>query len=205
MATTPIVTVDEPPDSRRSSILLDDFSCLKKPEAVDITEGDLEDFGPGSSSSAPLRVVYSPTVSRRPTIGSSSHSPRPSLGLDRVSSDSKTEVEKLPSPTTSVSLEVALGQENRAFRRRNSTVATANTGYQHLTTHARVPSPRVSSHRSRSNSGSSPSLEANRPELPLAPTHFVALRNRRWLRSTIIAKICLVIVSFCVIGNIIYT
>ncbi|TVY41556.1 hypothetical protein LOCC1_G005111 [Lachnellula occidentalis] len=78
MATAPIVTLNEPPDSQRSSISTNGSSNLKKYETQDIGEVDQEEFGASSSSSMPLRVVYSPTVSRRPTVGSSSRSPRPS-------------------------------------------------------------------------------------------------------------------------------
>ncbi|TVY34724.1 hypothetical protein LSUB1_G005024 [Lachnellula subtilissima] len=205
MATAPIVTLNEPSDSRRSSISTNEPSDLKKPEALETGEVELEEFGAGSSSSMPLRVVYSPTVSRRPTVGSSSHSARPSFS-DLAVVENDHEGEKAPSPTTAVSLEVALGQENQTVRRRGSTSATANTTSQHLSTPAwLLPSPRTSNHHSRRNSRNSASLEANLPEIPPTTTHFVALPNRRWLKSLVIAKICLLIVSCCVIGNIVYS
>ncbi|TVY52001.1 hypothetical protein LCER1_G006470 [Lachnellula cervina] len=224
MATAPIVTLNEPPDSRRSSTSTDEPSALKKPEALESGEVELEDFGAGSSS-MPLRVVYSPTVSRRPTVGSSSRSARPSFS-DMAVAENDHEQEKASSPTTAVSLEIALGQANQTMRRRGSTSATTNTGSQHLSTPAwLLPSPRNSNHHSRRNSRNSASLdanfaeppptrrssrnsvslEANYSELPPTLTHFVALPNRRWLKSIVIAKICLVIVSCCVVGNIIYS
>lgn len=224
MATAPIVTLNEPPDSRRSSTSTYEPSALKKPEALESGEVELEDFGAGSSS-MPLRVVYSPTVSRRPTVGSSSRSARPSFS-DMAVAENDHEQEKASSPTTAVSLEIALGQANQTMRRRGSTSATTNTGSQHLSTPAwLLPSPRNSNHHSRRNSRNSASLdanfaeppptrrssrnsvslEANYAELPPTLTHFVALPNRRWLKSIVIAKICLVIVSCCVVGNIIYS
>ncbi|TVY28961.1 hypothetical protein LHYA1_G001672 [Lachnellula hyalina] len=205
MATAPIVTLNEPSDSRRSSILTNEPSDFKKPGTLETGEVELEEFGAGSSSSMPLRVVYSPTVSRRPTVGSSSHSARPSFS-DLAVVENDHEGEKAPSPTTAVSLEVAFGQENQPVRRRSSTSATANTTSQHLSTPAwLLPSPRTSNHHSRRNSRNSASLEANLSEIPPTATHFVALPNRRWLKSIVIAKICLIIVSCCVVGNIVYS
>ncbi|TVY92647.1 hypothetical protein LAWI1_G002418 [Lachnellula willkommii] len=224
-STAPIVTLNEPSDSRRSSTSTYEPSYLKKPEVLETGEVELEDLGAGSSST-PLRVVYSPTVSRRPTVGSS-RSPRPSFSeLAVAENDHEREREKAPSPTTAVSLEVDVGQANQTMRRRASTSATANTGSQHLSTPAwLLPSPRNSNHHSRGNSrnsasleanfaeppptrrssSNSVSLEANYAELPPTLTHFVALPNRRWLKSIVIAKICLVIVSCCVVGNIVYS
>jgi len=193
-STTPRITLDRSPYSPVDSASGEHFPIFKNSfEDVDITEqGE-------SSVSSPLRVIYSPTVSRRPTIGSSGHSPRPSSSSARLGPERRDSQTKGHSPTTSVSFNGVLSPDTGDVRRRRGSSVTA--GGQ-----ASSPDTRISTCQpeTRPRSISSLSIEANQTQLPTI-SHFVALMNRKWLRPIIVARCCLGIVSLCVVGNVIYT
>jgi hypothetical protein len=202
---SPLVVVYSPPASSHSSLEEESNLPIKNKLDDEVDSVDLGQEGAGSMlepSLTPLRVVYSPTVSRSPSIGRESHR-RHSIVREPNSENSDPE-QMLPpadlsSPTHSSDTPFLALSENQVHRRRNS--AASNTS-------ARVPtlSPPAPSVRGPSIDGGSP-VERSSPREEgdhLPPPVFVAFLERKWLQKIIVAKVALGIVSCCVLGNFIY-
>jgi hypothetical protein len=201
--TSPQVVVYAPPESRRGS-----FERDQSPPKID-EEIDIADLGPEGSgsgmdlSSIPLRVVYSPAVSRSPSIGHSTHSQRPSMSsnreMDPIDSDPEQMIPLTSVSPTSPSFESPFLSENQLHRRRNSAASSTEGRIPAIS----IPPPSLGPQDNLSPTERT-SLQQGDEE-DLSPPHFVAFRDRKWLREIVVAKIALAVVTLCVLGNLVYT
>ena len=155
---------------------------------------DLERLQPEGSTSAidpsdfPLRVVYSPTVSRNPSIGNLS--PRPSISIP---------------PKGGADLENQVQGENSELKIETETQGSSSLPSPTLS--LRPPSQIGSPTRRLSFQEAMSSISFQVQE-PNGEDHsvliFKAFPEKKWLRSTVVAKISLVIVACCVVANLIY-
>ncbi|KUJ07081.1 uncharacterized protein LY89DRAFT_789882 [Mollisia scopiformis] len=166
----------------------------KSNEAIDVADLGQESSSSGlDPSSIPLRVVYSPAVSRNPSIGHGSQRGTAISNSD-LPSESTEEI-LIPShlAPNAPSLEAQRSSEGHTLRRRSSTASRDNTR---------------SSYQPSSNPNAPPersfSQERDRDEEHIQGV-FKALPRRKWLPETLLARICLAIVTCCVLGNLIYT
>lgn len=141
--------------------------------------------------SVPLRVIYSPSVSREPSIG---HSHRPSFvsnRTDEVARDGRPpELDRDFSETSAI-------QPNSTIRSRQNSIAT------------NISRTSQASHRHYSINPMSPSNLRTEPleideEIASTPI-FIAFPRSKWFNSIVIAKVALAIVTSAVLGNLIYT
>lgn len=176
----------------------EEYPLKSSNEEIDIT--DLSQEAAGSSldpSSIPLRVVYSPAVSRGPSFRQSSHSPKPSVSLNQESDQYGSTEQILPAgglSPTSPALEASFLSSGQLIRRRSSTSASATIALaqsSQQTRSLRSSSERISSDR-------------NHEENSVRAT-FKAFPENKWLQEGVIAKVSLAIVTCCVLGNLIYT
>jgi hypothetical protein len=189
-SSSPIVVVTSPADPPRVSITYPDSASRKSDEELDIT--DLDQASPPSGldpSSIPLRVVYSPAVSRSPSVshGShrASHSDLPSESTESILLPSHLSV-------ASLSLEAPRLSDGQILRRRSSMTSGDNSRNSHQP-------------QERPHTREDPSQHEQQAEDVSTHEVFKVIRERKWLRETIVAKVSLAIVTCCVLGNLIYT
>jgi hypothetical protein len=197
--------VHSPPVSRRGSFARDQSPPKGTDEEIDL--GDLAAEGSGSAldpSSIPLRVVYSPTVSRNRSIGYTSHSQKPSTVSNREGDPEDSDRERMLPPSgfspTSPSFEAPFPSENLDYGRSST---ASNTEARLLTFD--VPSPSLQPPSSNRSPAERTSFREEGDEEDLSPPIFMAFLERKWLRKTVVAKIALGIMTCCVLGNLIYT
>lgn len=118
--------------------------------------------------------------------------------MDGIDNDPDQMIPLTVSPT-SPSFESPFLAENQLHRRRNSSISNAEGRVPAIS----VPSPSLVPENNLSPTERT-SLQQGDEE-DLSPPHFVAFRDRKWLREIVVAKIALAIVTFCVLGNLIYT
>lgn len=185
---SPLLVVHSPPASRRASFAKE-TSAIKSSEAVDMTEGRQE----GSSSSLdpnsiPLRVIYSPSVSRSCSIG---HSDRPSIVLSHED-DPRNDVQILTPDDDSAqarSFQASSFSESNVHRRsRNNSNASNMEGRMSTSPTGRL---------GFEESGHWDYIHS----LPI----FVAFPQTKWFRPMLAAKTILAFVCCAVLGNLIYT
>lgn len=208
-SSSPLVVVHSPPGSRRGSIVRYQSPTKSTDEEINLTDLAAEASGSAlDPSSIPLRVIYSPAVSRNPSTGQTSHSQKPSIvsnrerGLEDSSRDQTLPRSEF-SPT-SPSFEAPFSSENQVFRRRGSTASNTEAKLPTFT----VPSPTLRPpSNSRSPAERSPFEEEDEEEEEedLPSPVFMAFPERKGLRKIVVAKIALGIVTCCVLGNLIYT
>jgi hypothetical protein len=161
------------------------------------SEIDLADSGGLASGShldpsIPLRVIYSPSVSREPSIGH-----RPSIGSYSTSTASNREADIAAILPLTIADEESPQQPqfSIAGSRRNSTISNPANQYPRQNRFLNwLPS------NQRPRRRASQSFEAER----ITPV-FVAFPERKWFRSIRLAKVALAIVTCAVLGNLIYT
>jgi hypothetical protein len=160
---------------------------------IDLAESGGQSSGSHLDPSIPLRVIYSPSVSREPSIGH-----RPSSGShSRPSTTSNTETDPATLPPQTITDEESLQQLPlpQIRGRRSSTVSNPASQYPRQN---RFLNWFRSGQRTRRRA--SQSFEAER-ETPV----FVAFPERKWFRSIKLAKVALAITTCAVLGNLIYT
>ncbi|CZR67268.1 uncharacterized protein PAC_17167 [Phialocephala subalpina] len=188
----PPVVATSPVANRRNSTSYQETSSKKSDKGNDIADMSQDTSASGlDPSSIPLRVVYSPTVSRNPSIGRRSHDGRPSNVSNSEATGESTEEVLLPTQIlpTAQSLEAPALSEGQVLRRRSSTATRNNSS---------------TSHRPLS-AAEGLSFQERAQEDITTHTVFKAFTKRKWLRGTLIAKASLAIVTCCVLGNLIYT
>lgn len=162
------------------------------------SEIDLAESGGQSSSShldpsIPLRVIYSPSVSREPSIGhrpsSGSHS-RPSTTSNR-----ETDLATLASQVVTDEEPPQQLQLPQNRSRRSSTVSNPATQYPQQN---RFLNWFRSGQRARRRGSQSFEVEREAPV-------FMAFPERKWFRSIALAKVALAVTTCAVLGNLIYT
>jgi hypothetical protein len=160
---------------------------------IDLAESGGQSSGSHLDPSIPLRVIYSPSVSREPSIGHrssiGSHS-RPS-----TTSNIETDLATLPPQTITDEESPRQLQLPSTRSRRSSTVSNPANQYPRR---SRLLNWLRSSQRTRRRA--SQSFEAER-ETPV----FVAFPERKWFRSIALAKVALAVTTCAVLGNLIYT
>jgi hypothetical protein len=205
---TPILSVYPPSVNGQESA--DDASSTKELEEIDLGDQDIS----GSSldpSSIPLRVVYSPAVSRS---GSVSQTDRPSILLSHHDSSDNTQIIRMDSSQSgprirSNSFEVRPQQGNTVHRRnlsRNNS-AGSTTDEAVSPTENTLPTRQSialgSSNRRRRLTIEEVAEESDENGTDI--TVFKAFPDRRWWNSVAVAKVALGIVTAAVLGNLIYT
>lgn len=166
-----------------------------------MTEGQQE--GSGSSidlNSIPLRVIYSPAVSRSGSIG---HSDRPSIVISHKD-DQGNNVQILSPDDDSAqarSFQAPSFSESNVHRRsrNNSTASTMESRMS-----ANNPTSPVT-RRSSSPTARLAFEESGHRDNVHAPPIFVAFQRTKWFRPMFTAKIILAFVCCAVLGNLIYT
>lgn len=200
-----------PPNRSRPGSLHDSTSSKEFLEEIDLGRPD----APESSldpSSIPLRVVYSPAVSRS---GSIAHNDRPSIvvSLPDESGDNPQIISTDSSPTSSRlrsnSFEVRSQPEGTVHRRNLS---------RHNSTDSSLESPAFTV-ESSSRPLQTAVLGSNNRRRRLtieevaedsdghsSDVHvFKAFHEKRWWKGVVVAKVALAIVTTAVLGNLIYT
>lgn len=192
--------------SRRASVAQDQSSPKRTNEPSDSADLIAEDSGSAlDPSSIPLRVVYSPAVSRISTSGHTSHSPKPSVvsnpGRNSEGTDGEHVLQPGDSPPSSPLLEAPFLSETQVYGQRSSTAS--NTDARVTTSNAPSLSPQPPSNNGSAATRTSPQEAGDEGDSP-QPV-FTAFRERKGLRKIVVAKMALGIVTCCVLGNLIYT
>ena len=209
IATPPVLNVYPPSLTRQES--LDSADAIKDfAEEADQSNQDVSDSSLDPSS-IPLRVVYSPAVSRS---GSVTQTDRPSIALTRRDSSDNTQIIHTESSESeprirSNSFE-ARSQHDSTIHRRNLshnnsaelTIDEAPSLTENRTL-ARPTTVLGSSNRHRRLTIEEVAEESDENGNDI--TVFKAFPDRRWWNSIVVAKIALGIVSVAVLGNLIYT
>ena len=178
---------------------MNETSAVKGISEVDITEGH---EGSGSNldpNSIPLRVVYSPSVSRSGSVGQSD---RPSVALTHEEQSETGPHHSTPDEDSAQarSFQAPSFSETTVHRRsRNNSYATN-------------PEPRLTASPASSSTQRSPSPtrrlaieESGIRDHIHAPPVFVAIPQTKWFRPMLAAKTILAFVCCAVLGNLIYT
>jgi hypothetical protein len=174
----------------------------KSPDEADVTEGWQE--GPGSNldpNSIPLRIVYSPSVSRSGSIG---HSERPSIVITQ-DNDPGTDV-PIGSPQDEFapagSFQAPASGDSSVYRRGRNNSNSSNM-------ESRPPGSNHSSPSTARRSASPVTRlafeESGQRDHLHAPVVFVAFSQTKWIRPMLAAKTLLAFVCCAVLGNLIYT
>lgn len=181
--------------------MAEETSSSKSSDRIDEAEEQQE----GSSSnldpnSIPLRVIYSPSVSRSASIG---HSDRPSIVISHEDDlDNDVQVQSPDDDTAQVqSFQAASFSDSRIHRR-----SRTNSNVSHIEgrgSASNPPSPIVQ--RSSSPTGRLAFEESGRRDHLHAPSVFVAFAETKWFRPMFAAKTILGFVICAVLGNLIYT
>lgn len=204
----PVLSVYPPSLTRQESLNSADAS---KDFAEDANLGDQDISGSSlDPSSIPLRVVYSPAVSRS---GSVTQTDRPSILLSRHGSSDNTQIIRTDSAESgprirSNSFEVRPQQDSTMHRRNlsrnNSAESTVVLPSPTENSIAARPSTILgSSNRRRRLTIEEVAEEADENGNDI--TVFKAFPETRFWNSIVIAKIALGIVTVAVLGNLIYT
>jgi len=215
---SPLLTVYPPasPASSSRERLTQDADALQEKgtlEEVDLGLANGRQEGSSSSldpSSIPLRVVYSPAVSRS---GSVTHADRPSIVLtrhdgpgDTTQTISAEDNSVISSRLRSNSFEARSMAESTVYRRSNHT-PTASIGDPSPATLSTTPAPAPvlgSSNRNRRLTIEEVAEEPPGYE-PAPDVVFRAFPEKSWWSGVVIARIALVVVTAAVLGNLIYT
>lgn len=167
---------------------------------------------PLDSSSLPVRVVYSPAVSRS---GSVTHTDQPSILLSHHESGDDTQIIPLESLQSgsrirSNSFE-ARAPLDGTMHRRNLLRNNSSDSHNHQTTlsvESAIPVAQTtilgSNNRQRRLTIEEVAEESEDPDYSGNASVFTAFPQSRWFNSTTVAKVVLVIVSTSVVVNIVY-
>jgi hypothetical protein len=218
--TSPLLNIYAP-SSRRYSIA----NSKESLEEVDLASPNRHEASGSSNldpSSIPLRVVYSPAVSRSGSV-SHSHTDRPSIVLTHSDTQNSQIIpsidENSPARHRSNSFEARSQADGNITRRsrHNSTAspsasnASNDNSLQVVINSARIQSPSLGS----SNRQRRLTIEEVANE-PLHYSHeyenehgtgevFRAFPEKTYWKGTVVARVMLGVVSCCVLGNLIYT
>lgn len=200
--TSPLLVVHSPPMSRRGSFT-NGTNAIKSSDEGEATDGWPE----GSSSnldpnSIPLRIIYSPSVSRSGSIG---YSERPSIVITQGDDGAGTNVHiGLPEDELAPagSFQAQSLRESNVYRR-----SRTNSNASNIEQRTSVSNPPSSSTARRPSSPSRRLAfeESGRRDYLHAPPVFVAFSQTKWLRPVLTAKIILIFVCCAVLGNLLYT
>ena len=198
--TSPIFIV-HPPSVPMYDGPTNNTSASKIPDELDAIEERQESSGSNlDPNSIPLRVIYSPSVSRSGSVGQSD---RPSIVL---SSDDNPdgEIPILPSEDDSAlvrSFEAPTVPDGYIYRRSRASSHASNIEPRHSSSNPNSPSVR----RPSSPTGRLAFEESGTRDHIHAPPVFVALPHTKWVRPMVAAKTILAFVCCAVLGNLIYT
>ncbi len=197
--TYPLLLIHSPSESGQEN-LSNEMNATKDSNSMDLAD-DVEGE-PGSSldpNSIPLRVIYSPSVSRSGSVGQSD---RPSIVVSHEN-ESCSDIPTLSPEDDSAqvrSFQPAAYSDSHVHRR------SRNNSYSSYV-ETRPPSSPTSSavRRSFSPARRLAFEESGNRDRIHAPSVFVAFPRTKWLRPILAAKIILGFVCCAVLGNLIYT
>ena len=199
---SPLLVIHPPPGSRLGSVV-NESSAKVDSEEVNVMESRQEGFSSNlDPNSIPLRVIYSPSVSRSSSVGQSD---RPST-VRSYDDDLGYGLRILTAEEDSAharSFQAPSSIESNVYRRGRNNSTASNVESR------APPSPiaRQSSilRRSSSPTGRLAFEESGHRDQIYAPAVFVAFPQTKWFRPVFTAKAMLAFVCCAVLGNLVYT
>ncbi|KAL7272460.1 hypothetical protein RUND412_004727 [Rhizina undulata] len=152
---------------------------------------------------SPLLVAYSPPVSRKGSFGHAKKPPTVSVGEVDLADGIILTVHDEGSTTASASEPVVSSDSHVYVRSRHNSTNSADFNVE-----ARIPGSHGTTSSFQPLQGnrmaSPPAIEISNQEDQLAPA-FKAFPEEKWIRSMVVAKVSLAVVTCSVLGNFIYT
>jgi hypothetical protein len=199
-----VIVVTSPPRSRSGSFANDECYTNESDEENDFANSGPEDTGSAlDASSMPVRVIYSPAVTRSISFRRNSHIQTSSL-VSNTEADLGNYVEIPPLASAALpSLGAPLSPQRQVYRssRHNSIVSNIEASPTIVDRRTRSSQSTSSSATTRAaNTEQEAGYEENDHTTPL----FKAFPERKWFRSIVFAKLALGIVTCSVLGNLTY-
>jgi hypothetical protein len=200
-----VIVVTSPPRSRSGSVANDECNTKESDEENDFANSGQEDTRSAlDASSMPVRVIYSPAVSRNISFRRNPH-----IQTSSLVSDTETDLGNYVAIPSSASaalppLGAPLSPQRQIHRNSRHNSFTSNIEASPTTIDRRTRSSQSTSNPATAraaNDEQEAGYEENDHTTPL----FKAFPERRWFRSIVVAKLALGIVTCSVLGNLAYT